>query len=160
MKRIAFLLSVLLASSAEASTRVLLLEDIGSPDADFSWSKVYDGQVEFYATVARPTCWNFDCFDVHSTGALAGFKRESRDIYYVGDGDRPPIPCGKTDGLFADARLNENCRVSVEPERVCEAWFSGNDCVESATRFRVYLDIDAPELVSGAGPSPGHPGGH
>jgi len=150
----ALLLTLLLASSSEAATRLLLLEDIGSPDARFSWSGVDDGQVEFSATVYRRVCWNQECYDFHSTGALEGFKRDSRDVYYVGEGDQTPILCGRTDGFLSRARFYDTCRVSVEPERVCEVWYAVGDCVESRTRFRVYLDVDDQALASGAGEPP------
>jgi hypothetical protein len=142
MMRVALLLALLIPSTSLASTKVLLLEDVGSEKAHFSWNKASGGQVAFSATVDRPICLDEDCFDYHSTGALKGFKREARDVYYVGDGSRAPILCGQTHGLFTRPRFNSACRIGVEPELVCEAWYAGTDCIRAVTKYRVYLTID------------------
>ena len=84
------------------------------------------------------------------TGALPGFEAQSRDVYYVGQGDRAPILCGRTRGILDGPRFYDACRVSVEPERVCEVWYTADDCAQSVTRYRVYLSIDEPRLAGEA----------
>jgi len=156
MRHVLLLLTLLVPSISAASTKLLLLDDIGSEEADFSWNKVYGGRVAFSATLNHPICWGEECYGFHSTSALEGFKRESRDVYYVGNGDETPILCGKTHGFFDRPRFYDACRVSIEPERVCQAWYSANDCVHSVTKYRVYLSIDEREVASEAGASRSH----
>ena len=140
MRRLALWLALLIPSTSTASTRLLLLDDIGSEAADFSWNQVYGGGVEFSAD--HPVCWGEDCYGFHSTGTLEGFRLESRDVYYVGNGDQAPILCGRTRGFLDGPRFYDACRVSVEPELVCEAWYADRDCVHAVTRYRVYLSIE------------------
>jgi len=156
MKSVVLLLALLVPSTSLASTKLLLLDDIGSADAEFSWNKAYGGRVAFSASLNHPPCWAEECYGFHSTSALNGFKRESRDVYYVGDGDVAPVLCGKTHGFFDRPRFYDTCRVSVEPERVCQAWYSAGDCVQSVTKYRVYLSIDERQLASEDGASRRH----
>jgi hypothetical protein len=155
MNGVALLLAFLASSTASASTKLLLLEDIGTEEARFSWDGVYGGEVALSAIVDRPNCWDEavadQCYDFHSTGALKGFKRQSRDVYYVGNGDAAPVLCGKAPGFFERPRFYDTCRVSVEPERVCEAWYTADDCVRSVTRYRVYLSIDGRDKLASEG---------
>ena len=149
MKHLALLLALLVPTTSSASTKLLLLEDIGSEEADFSWNEVYGGGVGFSAD--HPICWGEECYGFHSTGTLAGFKLESRDVYYVGNGDETPILCGRTRGFFDHTRFYDACRVTIEPERVCQAWYAADDCVQSVTKYRVYLSIDERTLASESG---------
>jgi hypothetical protein len=143
MRRLAILLALLIpAPSLAATTLLLVFDDIGAPEADFSWNEVYGGGVELSAN--HPRCWGEDCYGFHSTGSLEGFRLVSRDVYYVGDGDRRPVLCGKTRGFLGAPRFYAACRVRVEPERVCEAWYGEDDCVDAGTRYRVYLHIEEP----------------
>jgi hypothetical protein len=143
MKHILVLVVVLLVpATCLASTRILLFEDIGPGEAVFSWNKVSGGQVALSAVVYNEHCWDQYCWDYRSTRALAGFKRDGRNVYHVGSGGDASVPCGKTRGFFRGPRFDPACRISVEPERVCLAWYGDNDCVLAVTKFRAYLTID------------------
>ena len=72
----------------------------------------------------------------------------------MGNGDEAPVLCGRTRGFLDGARFYDACRVIVEPERVCQAWYGAGDCVQSVTKYRVYLSIDAPRPGGEADASP------
>jgi len=152
MRVAVLLLSLLVPATALASTRLLLLEDIGSEQADFSWNPIYGGGVEFSAS--HPVCWGDDCYGFHRTGRLEGFELDSRDVYYVGGADRVPVLWRRTRGWFEGPRFTDACRIRVEPERVCQVWYSSDDCVQSVIKYRVYIDIESRKLAEGEAPTP------
>jgi hypothetical protein len=147
MKSMMLLLALVFPCASLASTKVLLLDDIGSGKASFSWTKADgDGKVALSAIVYPGVCWDDlgpPCFGVYDTGALQGFERKGRDVFYVGAGSgEASVLCGRTQGLLARSRLYDACRVSIEPARVCQAWYVPGDCVKAVTKHRVYLTIN------------------
>lgn len=143
MRCVALLLALLAPCVSAASTRVLLIDDIGSGKPYFSWQTLCDGLVAFSVAVVNRNCLDDNCSDFRSTRALEGFKREAREVYYVGDGGAAPIACGKTQGFFLDgSEFYDACRVSVEPEQVCDAWYGAGNCALARTQYRVYLTIE------------------
>lgn len=144
MKRIVLSLALLVSSTSLASTRVLLLDDIGSGKASFSWTKAYgDGKVALSAVVDHEVCWDQYCYDTYDTGPLQGFERRAREVFYVGTGSgTAPVLCGETQGFLARSRFHDACRISIEPERVCLTWYVPDDCVNAVTKRRVYLTIN------------------
>jgi len=136
------LLAPLVPSSSAASGRVLAIDDIGSGEPHFSWQELWGGKVALSATVAYRTRLDDNSSEYHSSGALGGFRREARDVYYVGNGDGAPVLCGRTQGFFLPGpEFSAACRVSVEPEQLCVGWYGADDCIAAVTRYRVFLTI-------------------
>ncbi len=143
LKIVSLLISLLLPSTAMASTEVLLFDDIGPAEATFAWDNLPDRKVAIAISVERGACMDGECYDDYSTGALAGFERSERNVYYVGDGSgKIRVLCGRTGGIFSLARFGDACRIRLEPEHECVAWFLADDCGRVVTRHRVYLTID------------------
>ncbi len=142
MRHLAALLTLLLPLGALASNRVLLIDDIGSGSPHFSWQSRCDGRVALAVTVESRDCLDENCAVFLSTGPLADLEREAREVYYVRGGGEARIACGRTPGFFLDgSEFYDGCRVSVEPEPVCQTRHPSGECIDAVTRYRVYLTV-------------------
>ncbi len=142
MNLVAMLLALMVPAASFAATKVLLFEDIGSESAYFAWNKASGNRAALSATVNHWPCSVEDCYDYRSTGALKGFERAGREVFYIGPAGETPILCGRTYGLFTRSQFLPTCRISVETAHVCESWYTADDCAHAVTRYRVYLVID------------------
>ena len=134
------LLGFMVPSVTLASTRILLLDDIGTGEATFAFVKHHQDGVDLTARVTQ-ACWDPDCkpYLYYSTGLLKEFSRKNRAVYYNGGG--VPVSCGDTHGVFQRSKVLPACHVSVTPELVCTAWYKDGDCAGTTTKHRVYMSI-------------------
>lgn len=167
---IVLMLGFLVPSAAMASSKILLLDDIGASEATFAFVENGKGGVSLTAKV-RNKCWDQDCepYRYQSTGVLKNFSLKNDQVYYNGGGT--PVLCGETQGIFQSSKILPACQVTVSspkvqmytgdpgrtnvvkpvknksdapvlaPEVVCTVWYGENDCAETTTKYRVYMTI-------------------
>ncbi len=134
------MLSFVVPSGALASTKILLLDDIGAGEATFAFEKDNKGSLTLTARVVQP-CWDQDCepYLYHSRSLLKEFSRQDGEVFYKDGGFS--IPCGNTHGIFQRSRIVPTCQTFVSPELVCAVWYKENDCSGTTTKYRVYMNI-------------------
>ena len=134
------MLSFVVPMGALASTKILLLDDIGAGETTFTFEKENKDGVGLMARVTQ-ACWDPDCkpYLYYSTGLLKEFSRQNGEVYYNGGG--AAVHCGETQGILQRSRILPACRLSVSPERVCTVWYTKNDCAQTITKHRGYLTI-------------------